>query len=278
MRKFSKRILENFGINLTRTGTSLGLTPKVRVIEALLQLRPKYNGFKLVRIGPDGDGGYLVPDDLEGIQDCLSPGCDLLIGFETDLFKRYGIKSHICDVLDKKPANMETFLSFTDGWIGPSSAPPNFISLSEWLTQLNIDESEKMMQMDIEGAEYLSLLALSHKELMGFRIIVIEFHFLEIIKNNLYYQDIITPLFSRLFSLFDVVHLHPNNCCGTFQFGDVVFPRIVEVTLHRKDRRKHTPVNALLPHPLDSKCVKQQPELFIDWNELQSRKESFDEA
>src|SRR4029078_8659487 len=30
----------------------------------------------LIRVGCDGDGGYLVPDDLNGIQACLSPRVD----------------------------------------------------------------------------------------------------------------------------------------------------------------------------------------------------------
>jgi hypothetical protein len=34
---------------------------------------PKPSSVRLIRIGRNGDRAYLVPDDLEGIDACLSP-------------------------------------------------------------------------------------------------------------------------------------------------------------------------------------------------------------
>lgn len=36
----------------------------------------------LIRLGPNGDGGYLVPDDLTGIEACFSPGVCATSEFE----------------------------------------------------------------------------------------------------------------------------------------------------------------------------------------------------
>ena len=37
-------------------------------------LQPKPTPIPLIRVGDGSDGSYLIPDDLEGISGCLSPG------------------------------------------------------------------------------------------------------------------------------------------------------------------------------------------------------------
>jgi hypothetical protein len=60
------------------------------------------------------------------------------------------------------------------------------------------------------------------------------------------------PTISSILNYFDVVHAHPNNCCGYFYFGKEKFPKIIEVTFHRKDRRKSVNGSPCqLPHTLD---------------------------
>ena len=51
-------------------------------------LHPIDPGVPLVRIGPDGDGGYLVPDALDGIAHAFSPGVSTESGFEAELAER----------------------------------------------------------------------------------------------------------------------------------------------------------------------------------------------
>jgi hypothetical protein len=38
------------------------------------RLHPVVTTHPLIRVGAHGDGGYLVPDDLDGIAACFSPG------------------------------------------------------------------------------------------------------------------------------------------------------------------------------------------------------------
>ena len=51
-------------------------TDSVRTLIKLIN--PVYTGYNLLRLGNEGDGGYLLPDCLSGIECCLSPGtgCD----------------------------------------------------------------------------------------------------------------------------------------------------------------------------------------------------------
>ena len=55
-------------------------------------LRPHPSPFRFLRIGDDSDGGYLVPDDLDEITGCVSPGVGQTFSFE-DSMSSFGIQS-----------------------------------------------------------------------------------------------------------------------------------------------------------------------------------------
>ncbi|MBG6173772.1 hypothetical protein IWQ55_001977 [Labrenzia sp. EL_208] len=65
------------------------------LVEFIKMLRPKPTSHELVRIGEEGDGGYLVPDDFQGIGFCFSPGVSVKASFEEELASRYSIKSFL---------------------------------------------------------------------------------------------------------------------------------------------------------------------------------------
>ncbi len=50
-----------------RKGYPTDLTPSSEVEQLIRSLWPLCSGKELIRLGPTGDGGYLVPDDLEGM-------------------------------------------------------------------------------------------------------------------------------------------------------------------------------------------------------------------
>ena len=80
-----------------------------KCIEEFLQ---NINVFKtnLIRLGNNGDGGYLVPDDLNGIEACFSPGVADNVNFEKALAKKK-ISSYLLDKSIKKlPENNERFI------------------------------------------------------------------------------------------------------------------------------------------------------------------------
>ena len=59
-----------------------GLTPKSEVVAIIRALQLRSVPVAMLRLGPDGDGGYLVPNDLAGIGACFSPGVADISGFE----------------------------------------------------------------------------------------------------------------------------------------------------------------------------------------------------
>ena len=46
--------------------------PKLKILEAISLLKPSELGYPLIRVGGKGDGGYLIPDHLDGVDACFS--------------------------------------------------------------------------------------------------------------------------------------------------------------------------------------------------------------
>jgi hypothetical protein len=269
--KFLVSRLENRGINLSLDKETTGLTPKQDVINLLSRLNPQDNGHSLIRVGGPGDGGYLVPDDLMGITELFSPGSKKLSSFEKEAAELWNIKSYICDLIEEKPIDLTTFQDFTAAWVGPFTDGKMLVSLADWVEEKSKSPGDLILQMDIEGAEFQTLIAAPTNLVKRFRIIVIELHFLEALKNRWAFKYIYTPFFEKLLNNFDVIHAHPNNCCGTWNYGDVEYPRLIELTLHRKDRGKKLTPRQSSRNELDQPCVTLNRDLFLEFNNLDNQ-------
>jgi hypothetical protein len=244
------------GINFTR------LTPQADMIELVQMLKPYYLGLNLIRLGGDHDGGYLLPDDLEGIHYCFSPGVSNTVDFEIDLLDR-SIFSFLADhSIDHPPASLKN-CSFEKKNIGIIDTE-HTISLETWVRQNTLCEpsSDLLLQMDIEGAEFDVLLSTPKETLQRFRIIIVEFHSFHQIANPQQY-NLMLKVFTKLLSLFDVAHVHPNNCCGSVFIRGLEVPRILEFTLLRKDRVREKRAIAKAPHRLDRPNVVNKNDLIL---------------
>ena len=60
-------------------------------VSKILKTLPYEIGVKLIRLGEDSDGGYLIPKDLDDIDKNYSAGVGSLTKFENDLQKNYKI-------------------------------------------------------------------------------------------------------------------------------------------------------------------------------------------
>jgi hypothetical protein len=230
------------------------ITSKIEV------LRPKASPKPLIRIGGTEDGAYLLPDDLSGITACFSPGVNNKKTFEDELSEQYGIECHMCDYssnIEKFKTPLNARQTFKKKWLSPESAP-NSITLSEWVTELAPQpDTDLLLQMDIEGAEYLNLRNTPSEILRRFRIVIIELHNLQACNYPEDFDDSLGPTLELLDKHFVCVHSHPNNCCGDFilQHSALNIPNVVEVTFLRRDRwAEVAPENwhaPLIPNPLD---------------------------
>jgi hypothetical protein len=222
-------------------------------------LKPKLTSLPLTRIGGNGDGGYLVPLDLNEIEVCISPGSNKEWRFEKDLYDRFGIKSAIIDKIENKPIDLYSEFTFTDSWLGTISGN-RIKTLESCIEGLKIDLSrDLMLQMDIEGAEYEVLFSMPETLLKRFRILIIEFHYSERFKNRELFEAYFAKVFDRLNAYFEVLHFHPNNCCGVWEYREHSLPSVFELTLVRRDRIDGVLGFSEIPHVLDSDCVSDLP-------------------
>ena len=225
-------------------------------------LRPVATDIGLLRIGAEEDGGYLIPNDLEGISTCFSPGVDQIASFEAGLLQ-HGIRSHLADFsVDGVPQSVPV-ASFIKKFIGANN-DEKFISLEKWMKDSPEygDSKDFILQMDIEGGEYESILSTPNEILSRFRIMAIEFHNIETWSQK-DYLSLVEATFGKLLNLFHVVHNHPNNAMGVVNLNGFLAPRLFEITLLRKDRVTKTNGFAKLPHPLDRPNIAGRPDLHF---------------
>ncbi|MEJ2410769.1 MAG: hypothetical protein P8Y48_16060 [Novosphingobium sp.] len=137
----------------------------------LATLRPVETEHPLIRIGGEGDGGYLVPDDLDGIEACFSPGVDKIALFEEDMIAR-GMRVFQIDAsVEESPLKHERN-QFERKFLGIVSRN-HFITLDDWVKEkAGATSGDLLLQMDIEGAEWLTLAQVSEETLKRFRVIV----------------------------------------------------------------------------------------------------------
>lgn len=239
---------------LTWTAGNIGLhvtdrTSQTELRQLINSLHPVTGGKELIRLGPDGDGGYLVPDDLLGIEGAFSPGVSTESGFEVDL-AACGMQVFLADFSVDGPAQTNPKFAFHKKYVGCLSNE-TFITLAEWKNATMPGHSgDLLLQMDIEGAEFESLLCAPPELLAQFRIMVIEFHSLQELFNKPFF-GLASRVFQRLLQTHSVVHIHPNNCCGSVTKAGLEIPRVAEFTFHRNDRLLQRSYCRSFPHPLD---------------------------
>lgn len=228
-------------------------------VKALLkELTPYEVNVPLVRIGPDFDGGYLVPDDLEGIAALFSPGVSDTLGFDVE-FAKQGINCFLADASIDTPQNLLPNMQFRQKFIGPQDKD-QFMTMDTWLAQSVSPDDDLILQMDIEGAEYSVLQNMSEDTLERFRIMLIEFHNLHHVfmpETHGLYRDV----FAKLRRTHTICHVHANNAQGFVCISGLTMPPIIELSFIRNDRFTSTGVSAKIPHPLDQPNVAYVPDI-----------------
>jgi hypothetical protein len=269
-KRFGTEILISGPSNFSGPGSSrkfsfAKLTKSHAIMEMLLKLRPISTQYSLVRIGDSGDGGYLVPDDLANVGACFSAGCDLKWSFERDLYQKYKIISNIIDEESKRPADLPSNFSYTPAFLGIKNLPGTK-KFSDWVNSFNISHNDNfILQMDIEGAEWESILEIPDNILMKFSILVIEFHNTASFRIAKYFDNTYRPVLEKILTNYEPVHIHGNNSCGIDRFGNFEFPHVFEMTFLRKDRIVSSTGYCELPNPLDSKNVQDRDEIIFHW-------------
>ena len=132
--------------------TNATKTADTAALIASLKPRP---GPPLKRFGPNGDGGYLMPDDLDGIVACISPGVSTECGFDSEMAAR-GIDVYMADASVAGPSARHDRFHFFPKHLD-IAASAGTMTLDQLCAQA--PDGDLLLQMDIEGAEYRVLAA-----------------------------------------------------------------------------------------------------------------------
>ena len=253
---------------LLTSGKSFADATDIKDLERFIKkFRPKSVEKKLIRIGGKGDGGYLLPDDLSDISACFSPGVDVTSTFEEELADRYSIKSFMADFSVDKPPIVNKFFHFDKKFLGNKN-DEKFIRLEDWVKDNTNDNSDLILQMDIEGAEYEVIIDTPKDVFKKFRIMAIEFHSLDMLFNKNAFK-MVEAVFDKLSGDFTVAHIHPNNSRPIININSIDIPELLEFTFLRNDRVEMSDKKLRFPHELDEQCVPHRPSRHLPkcwWN------------
>lgn len=227
-----------------------------KILKKFLPYKTEYD---LIRLGDDGDGGYLIPNDLDGINHCFSAGVGHTCEFEKQLLEKFNIMSTMIDPIINKNLKINNKIKFikkkVSGFEGDDTVSiNNFINKS----------GEYILKIDIEGEEYENLIAISQDKLSKARILIIEFHHLRELRSNFFY-NLFNKIINKILQNFVVCHTHINNGGKVKYLNSIKVPDIIEMTFINK-RRLNNQIKefAETPNPLDRKILKDKPEIYID--------------
>jgi hypothetical protein len=232
----------------------------------------------LIRVGREGDGGYLISQaDIEKTDFLLGLGIKDDWSFEQQftslnkvpvlaydgsisqaVFLKQLIKSGLRLYNPKRFAHqLRVYFSYRRFFSGPNKHIEKFVGLNtideRYCSLESILESVKseniFLKIDIEGAEYRlfeTILSQQHR----FTGLAIELHHCDL------HLPAIESFISRL-SL-KLVHIHANNN-GPVRSDDRL-PLVLELSFSAHSKQQEP---AKLPHPLDRPCNRKKSEIYL---------------
>ena len=133
------------------------------------------------------------------------------------------------------------------------------MTIDSWVDQsLPNNKSDLILQMDIEKFEYEVFLSMSENLINRFRIMVVEFHDLDQLWNQSFF-NIAERTFEKILHTHSCMHIHPNNIANTQKLNGIETTQAMEFTFLRKDRIDNAQLQTIFPHPLDYDNDQNEP-------------------
>jgi len=230
----------------------------------------KVIGKNRILLGKKSDGCYVLLDDFENIKIAYSFGISFKIQFDYELAKR-GIDVYMYDhTIKKLPYNNSKFHWSKIGICGSNNRKKNLKTLEDLLKEnSHISEKNMILKMDVEGWEWNSLSELNEDILRQFKYIVIEYHFLDPSKEELYYnvikkihkshqafycrchgRKVISPLRNRICIFLEVSYIIREG--NKFEKDDSIYPNFeFDFIGPRNDKKQEINLNILKLYDFD---------------------------
>jgi len=220
--------------------------------EILALVRPMdVLGGRLVRVGRDQDGGYVMLEQglSEAVAYSIGIGAD--ISWDADMAARGCQVFQYDHTIAAPPAAYERCHFFRIGLAERTSPDGTLRTLSDIIAANgHSDRRDIVLKMDIEGAEWAVLPALTDQTMAQLSQVVVELHSVIAIDRPEELRRNVRAL-QRINRTHQPVHVHANNCGPIGVYGGVTLPDTLEVTYARREDHFFKDCERCFPTPLD---------------------------
>jgi hypothetical protein len=231
------------------------------VIDFLSYLTPRRSvRFSKVRLGRDGDGGYVLLDDFTSVSAALSFGIATDCSWDTAIAERNIDVYQYDHTVDGPPTANARFRFFKKEIAAAPSDQAE--SLGSALAKLPSTAERLVLKIDIEGAEWDVFDAATSEELAHFAQIVGEFHDFANAADPIW-RDKARRVLAKLRSVFDIVHVHANNFGPLNVIANVAIPSTFELTLANRAIYECRETDEIFPTALDQPNWAGRPDIFL---------------
>jgi len=209
-------------------------------------LQPKTIADTLIRLGVNGDGGYIInKKTIESIKKCYSYGIGDEMSFEQDLSKHNpDIILHLYDHTINCPNLFGKAIFHKEGL---SAAPKN--QMNNFFNHLKINDdyenqSEILLKVDAERAEYDLFNNFPASDFSKLPAMIIEFH-----DADIRYVEFCS-IINKLIEYFDIIHIHGNNSTPRFSRDGLEISNHPEITFLNKNLNPNSK-NLYIKYPIE---------------------------
>lgn len=212
-----------------------------------------------IRLGGANDGGYVMLDPGKG-GIAYSFGVSTYSPWDWDMVNRGFSVFQYDGTIEKAPQTHEKLFFHKFNITGSATPAAGTRNISQIFADHKHDsESNIILQMNIEGAEWDFFEAITQEQLLKFSQIIVEFHgLLDASKLSRY-----TSIFEKITQTHTSVHFHYNNNGGVKIFKNFCISSLFEISFARKADYSFKPCAQTYPTTLDAPCVTRVSDVYI---------------
>jgi hypothetical protein len=243
--------------------TSSEFETQDEIKNTLRLLRPyAVDGFSKARFGSPCDGGYILLDDLQGVDTAFSFGVEQNASWDVDIAKR-DVTVYQFDHTVDAPITDNARLIFARKRIC-AEAGPESESLPSLIQQHDKQNAKPniLLKIDIENDEWAVFDTTAPEILSRFSQIVGEFHYFQGL-SDVHWRRLFTRVLKKLSDSYAVVHVHANNIGGFSNVANVIFPNVLEVTFANRSMYSFSETDEIFPGPLDAPNDPARPDFHL---------------
>ena len=204
---------------------------------------------------------------LSNIDVLYSYGIENDITFEKEFCTTYGSIARLYDHTIEKLPEEHDYLHYKKEGVGPEKA--DMLNTVESHILENGDQDKNLLlKMDVEGAEWQTLLQMPEHILKKFQQITIEIHHLGSGNRDVADVELKAAVLNKLRDSFYLYHVHANNCGAIYIQQGFQCPETLELTYINKDSitvSESTEYNMSFPHIADNPNNPYKKEIILDY-------------